>query len=731
MCIKKELRNKCKIIPSKCPYVLWCKLDKCLLGTEKDILLGGVYTSPEGSDYASQRCFNDIEADVLNINSNNDYIALLAGDFNAHTSTESGVINFTFYDNDNNSHDLFNHNDVFEYMPNCNDVLNQLNVPVERNSSDKSRINNHGHALLNFCKSLSYVIYNGRIGEDKIIGKVTNVRSNTIVDYCISDDNLIPCVDNFKILDFEPTLSDFHCPLSLSLIQRETAMDENNTTHNTIESNPTAVNERSIVWCKNCKSDLQNAIDDREILQLELLCNSNVDVNIIYDNIKNTIFNACTKCGIVKNYRSKNQKKYKNGQRSTKRKVSKTWFSQQCIEARKNYKLARDQYLRNKSQANQNDMKNKSNAYKSMVRKAKSKHRKQVANSILNLRSQNPKEHWSYHNGKKQNPEIPLNIEDIKTHFANLSAKNVDQSDKDLDIELHLLNTSFVESDFSNSFLNQNFTIEEISKVMKTLKSVKAAGSDSIINEVIIHSFDKLKHFWCYLFNRILDSGILPEEWLMGTIVPIYKNKGDKHDPGNYRGITLLSCSAKFFTAVLNNRLRCFSDHCNILLSNQAGFRPNHATTDHIFVLKTFSDLIRYRKRKLFCAFVDYEKAFDKVRHTGLWVKLLRNGIGGKLIQVLMNMYKGITSCIKANSYISSPFNIFQGVRQGENLSPFLFALYVNDLEEFFKTNESQPVDLGLNFDERINDYLKYYLFYMQTILSSLQILKIDYKKHC
>ena len=88
---------------------------------------------------------------------------------------------------------------------------------------------------------------------------------------------------------------------------------------------------------------------------------------------------------------------------------------------------------------------------------------------------------------------------------------------------------------------------------------------------------------------------------------------------------------------------------------------------------------MRNRKRKLFCAFVDYEKAFDKVWHTGLWIKLLKNGIGGKLLTVLVNMYKGITSCISAHNSTSDSFNIFQGVRQGENLSPFLFALYVND----------------------------------------------------
>ena len=346
------------------------------------------------------------------------------------------------------------------------------------------------------------------------------------------------------------------------------------------------------------------------------------------------------------------------------------------------------------------------NIYKSVIRKAKKSHRKQVSNLILSAKHNNSKEFWSFINGKKPKSEIPISAEELKTHFAKLSVGSTDDEERYKEFEM--LMNNFRDDDVTNSVLNHNFTVDELNKVIKKLKTGKAAGPDGIKNEVIIHTFEKLQNFWCKLFNHIFESGEIPTEWLNGLIVPIYKNKGEKTDPGNYRGITLLSCSAKFFTAVLNERLRQFSDICNILLKNQAGFRPDHSTTDHIFVLKTLSDLIRHRKRKLFCAFVDYEKAFDKVWHLGLWTKLLRYGIGGKLILVLVNMYKGITSCISANQSISTPFSIHQGVRQGENLSPFLFALYVNDLEDFLKKEKGcTPVDLEIGFDDRISEYLK------------------------
>ena len=55
----------------------------------------------------------------------------------------------------------------------------------------------------------------------------------------------------------------------------------------------------------------------------------------------------------------------------------------------------------------------------------------------------------------------------------------------------------------------------------------------------------------------------------------------------------------------------------------------------------------------------------------------------------------------------SNAFGIYQGVRQGDNLSPLLFALYVNDLEEYLKNNDCNSVDLELSFDDRISNYIK------------------------
>jgi hypothetical protein len=78
---------------------------------------------------------------------------------------------------------------------------------------------------------------------------------------------------------------------------------------------------------------------------------------------------------------------------------------------------------------------------------------------------------------------------------------------------------------------------------------------------------------------------------------------------------------------------------------------------------------------------VDYSKAFDMINRSALWAKLISNGINGKIITVIYNLYKEAKSCVKYNNSMSSFFKCNAGVRQGENLSPLLFSLFLNDFE--------------------------------------------------
>ena len=123
----------------------------------------------------------------------------------------------------------------------------------------------------------------------------------------------------------------------------------------------------------------------------------------------------------------------------------------------------------------------------------------------------------------------------------------------------------------------------------------------------------------------------------------------------------------------------------NILAEEQAGFRKGYSTIDHIFNLKCLIDLYLFRGKKLYCAFIDYKKAFDSVNRIYLWQKLINNNIDGKMFKIIHNLYANANakSCVRIGNSKSTSFSSNIGVRQGENLSPVLFSLFLNDLTEF------------------------------------------------
>ena len=202
------------------------------------------------------------------------------------------------------------------------------------------------------------------------------------------------------------------------------------------------------------------------------------------------------------------------------------------------------------------------------------------------------------------------------------------------------------------------------------------------------------------LFNLILDTGIVPENWTCGVIKPIFKNKGDPADPSNYRPFTLLSCFGKLFTAIINTRLKNYAENYERITYCQAGFRPGFSTTDNLFVLKCLIDLMQASKKQLFCCFIDFKQAFDTVWRIGLWKKLLQENINGKCFRLIFNMYQGIKSKISTNGGSTSFFDCNIGVRQGENLSPILFTFYLNDLEKYLTFRKVNGIDFNVLTDD-------------------------------
>ena len=138
-----------------------------------------------------------------------------------------------------------------------------------------------------------------------------------------------------------------------------------------------------------------------------------------------------------------------------------------------------------------------------------------------------------------------------------------------------------------NMYLNQPITETEICTAVKNLKNNKSHGTDNILNDYLKDTIHVMAPIYTKLFNIIFHTDIAPDSWTLGDILPIYKNKGNKKSPENYRPITLLSCFGKLFTSILNNRITKYIDESHIIDANQAGFRKGFSTTDNLFILQT------------------------------------------------------------------------------------------------------------------------------------------------
>ena len=102
----------------------------------------------------------------------------------------------------------------------------------------------------------------------------------------------------------------------------------------------------------------------------------------------------------------------------------------------------------------------------------------------------------------------------------------------------------------------------------------------------------------------------------------------------------------------------------------------------------------------MFCCFTDFKQAFDSIWRDGLWLKLNTFNINGKCLRVIQSLYSNIKSKVVANNESSAFFPSFRGVHQGENLSPILFALYLNDFHSFLRSKSVNGITVNENSDE-------------------------------
>ena len=148
------------------------------------------------------------------------------------------------------------------------------------------------------------------------------------------------------------------------------------------------------------------------------------------------------------------------------------------------------------------------------------------------------------------------------------------------------------------------------------------------------------------LINAIILQNCIPLDWQYSYIVNLYKGKGDALVRGNYRGLKLMDDVMKTVERVVEALIR---KSINID-EMQCGFMPGCCTTDAIFILRQL--------QKKYMAFVDLEKAFDRVPRKIIWWAMRKHGVEEWLMRMVQVMYVGVKSIVKVDDGCSKEFGV-------------------------------------------------------------------------
>ena len=227
--------------------------------------------------------------------------------------------------------------------------------------------------------------------------------------------------------------------------------------------------------------------------------------------------------------------------------------------------------------------------------------------------------------------------------------------------------------------VNQEYTIHvsDVIDAVSKQKKGKAAGIDGVHMEAFIYGCNRLFVHISILFNLFLKYCYIPKNFMLSVIVPLVKCKTkDLSDVDNYRAICLSSTISKLFESVIAKEVTTVSVGDEV----QFGFKAGLSTGLCTKVLKTTVDYYSERGSHVFCCFLDFSKAFDRVNYWHLFSKLLNDGVNCNIIRMLAFWYSHQEMCVRWSNKLSDSFTVSNGTRQGSILSPHLFARYIRDL---------------------------------------------------
>ena len=560
--IKSDILNIEIVDISKSDNVVWIKIQNVLFCD--DIYVGIVYMPPESSRYAMAKdIFSVLAEDIFSLSVNGHI--LLCGDFNARTGLLS--------DFHLNCHGSLGHSsDDLPYF-----VDHYENITVERVNQDKN-VNSYGRDLIDLCKSAGIYIVNGRTGSDKDLGRFTRVDTTgcSVVDYLLCSLKFKSYLVNFKIGDKVPE-SD-HLPIEFDL------------SINTQDKIKSKLNSRDCynteTWCRYKINDVgldefkQNILNEHTLKLME-----KVNEAMIFNDNVNIVSSLYSK--ILLDAADKSFAKYKTGVLK-KTGAQPIWFDNECKIARKRAICAYKENDKYNAEAIQCR-----NQYRALKQKKIRAFRKSLHEKIDNCNDGKQQSMWYILNPYlNRKTSIGLMNEEFYDAFSILADNQAEISDLDYENSVKLFLSNYDNGNLDelctdsniNAVLNSNITFQELNSVIVKLQNKKSPGIDAITPELTKHCPDSIIHQLVTLFNYILEKREYPDNWVMGTRIPVPKIHNPK-SVDNYRQVTILPLFTKLFESILCNRLTFINEAYSKVDLNNGGFLKGSQTSDNALIL--------------------------------------------------------------------------------------------------------------------------------------------------